>query len=40
MPTMTTVKAQSRFGGLLDLAQGEPVAVTRRGRTFAYVVSE
>ncbi len=40
MPTMTAVKAQSRFGELLDLAQREPVAVTRHGRTVAYVVSE
>ncbi len=40
MTTMTAVKAQSRFGELLDLAQREPVAVTRHGRTVAYVVSE
>jgi antitoxin Phd len=40
MPTMTAVRAQSRFGELLDLAQREPVAVTRHGRTVAYVVSE
>jgi antitoxin Phd len=40
MPSMTAVKAQSRFGELLDLAQREPVAVTRHGRTVAYVVSE
>lgn len=40
MQTLTSVQAQNRFGELLDLAQREPVAVTRRGRTVAYVVSE
>ena len=40
MQKITSVQAQSRFGELLDLAQREPVAVTRRGRTVAYVISE
>lgn len=40
MLTMTSVEAQSRFGELIDRAQREPVEVTRRGRTVAYVVSE
>lgn len=38
MITVTSVEAQSRFGELLDRAQREPVEVTRRGRTVAYVV--
>ncbi len=40
MLTVTSVEAQSRFGELIDRAQREPVQVTRRGRTVAYVVSE
>ena len=40
MITITSVEAQSRFGELIDRAQREPVEVTRRGRTVAYVVSE
>lgn len=40
MLTVTSVEAQSRFGELIDRAQREPVEVTRRGRTVAYVVSE
>ncbi|MDP1527185.1 MAG: type II toxin-antitoxin system prevent-host-death family antitoxin [Rhodocyclaceae bacterium] len=40
MITITSVEAQSRFGELIDRAQREPIAVTRRGRTVAYVVSE
>lgn len=40
MIALTSVEAQSRFGELIDRAQREPVAVTRRGRTVAYVVSE
>jgi prevent-host-death family protein len=39
MHTLTSVDAQNRFGELLDTAQREPVAVTRRGRVSAYVVS-
>lgn len=39
MITVTAVEAQSRFGELLDRAQREPVAVTRHGRTVAFVVS-
>lgn len=40
MITVTSVEAQSRFGELIDRAQREPVEITRRGRTVAYVVSE
>jgi len=40
MITVTSVEAQSRFGELIDRSQREPVQVTRRGRTVAYVVSE
>ncbi len=39
MMTVTSVEAQSRFGELVDRSQREPIAVTRRGRTVAYVVS-
>ena len=39
MITLTSVEAQSRFGELIDRSQREPVEVTRRGRTVAYVVS-
>ena len=35
---VTSVQAQSRFKELIDRSQREPVAVTRRGRTVAYVV--
>ncbi len=40
MITVTSVEAQNRFGELIDRSQREPVAITRRGRTVAYVVSE
>ncbi|WP_058556815.1 type II toxin-antitoxin system prevent-host-death family antitoxin [Thiohalocapsa sp. ML1] len=40
MVTVTSAEAQNRFGELIDRAQREPVEVTRRGRTVAYVVSE
>lgn len=40
MITVTSVEAQTRFGELIDRSQREPVAITRRGRTVAYVVSE
>lgn len=40
MITVTSAEAQSRFGELIDRSQREPVEVTRRGRTVAYVVSE
>lgn len=40
MLTVTSVEAQNRFGELIDRSQREPVEVTRRGRTVAYVVSE
>lgn len=39
MLSVTSVEAQSRFGELIDRSQREPIAVTRRGRTVAYVVS-
>ena len=39
MIAVTSVEAQSRFGELIDRSQREPVEVTRRGRTVAYVVS-
>lgn len=40
MIAVTSVEAQSRFGELIDRSQREPIQVTRRGRTVAYVVSE
>ncbi len=39
MVKMTSVQAQNRFGELIDTAQREPVAITRHGRTAAFVVS-
>ena len=36
---MTSVEAQNHFGELLDTAQREPVTITRRGRSVAFVVS-
>lgn len=39
MITLTSVEAQNRFGELLDTAQREPVTITRRGRTVAFMVS-
>lgn len=39
MKTLTSVEAQNRFGELLDAAQREPVTITRRGRTAAFLVS-
>lgn len=40
MIAVTSVEAQSRFGELIDRSQREPIKVTRRGRTVAYVISE
>lgn len=40
MVAVTSVDAQNRFGELVDRAQREPIEITRRGRTIAYVVSE
>jgi prevent-host-death family protein len=37
--SVTSVEAQNRFGELIDAAQREPVSITRRGRTVAFVVS-
>jgi prevent-host-death family protein len=39
MVTKTSAEAQNQFGQLLDLAQREPVVITRHGRPAAYVVS-
>ncbi len=35
----TSAEAQNQFGKLLDTVQREPVAITRHGRTAAYIVS-
>ena len=40
MITVTSIEAQNRFGELIDRSRREPIKVTRRGRTVAYVVSE
>jgi prevent-host-death family protein len=39
MLTKTSAEAQNKFGELLDLAQREPVAITRHGRPAAFLVS-
>lgn len=39
MVTKTSAEAQNKFGELLDLAQREPVAITRHGRPAAFVIS-
>lgn len=39
MRIVTSVEAQNRFGELLDSAQREPVTITRRGRTVAFMLS-
>jgi len=39
MITKTSAEAQNKFGELLDLAQREPVAITRHGRPAAFMVS-
>ena len=39
MRSLTSVEARNRFGELLDAAQREPVSITRRGRSVAFVVS-
>ena len=39
MRTMTSAEAQNHFGMLLDVAQREPVTITRRGRPVAYLFS-
>lgn len=39
MLTMTSLVAQNQFGTLIDTSQREPVAVTRRGRPVAVVLS-
>ena len=40
MRTMPSVEAQNHFGELLDTAQREPITITRRGRTVAFVLSK
>ncbi len=39
MISITSVEAQNRFGQLLDMAQREPITVTRHGRPAAFIVS-
>lgn len=39
MLTMTSLAAQNQFGALIDTSQRQPVAVTRRGRPVAVVLS-
>lgn len=39
MRTMTSLVAQNQFGALLDASQRQPIAVTRRGRPVAVVLS-
>ncbi len=39
MLTMTSLAAQNQFGMLIDASQRQPVAVTRRGRPVAVVLS-
>ena len=39
MLTMTSLAAQNQFGALIDTSQRQPVAVTRRGRPVAVVMS-
>jgi antitoxin Phd len=40
MVTVTSVEARRRFGELIDCSQRELVAVTRHGRTVAYIVAK
>ena len=39
MITKTSAQAQNEFGQLLDLAQREPVAITRHGRPAAFIIA-
>jgi prevent-host-death family protein len=39
MMTMTASEAKNRFGEVLELAQREPIAIERHGRTSVYVVA-
>jgi prevent-host-death family protein len=39
MKVVTSVEAQNHFGELLDNAQRQPIKITRRGRTVAFVIS-
>lgn len=36
---LTSADAQNRFGQLLEMAQREPVAITRHGRTAGFVIA-
>lgn len=38
MQQIPSAEAQNRFGRLLDMAQREPVAITRHGRVAGYVI--
>lgn len=40
MQTFTANEAKTRFGEFIDLAQSEPVRVTRRDRVIGVMVSE
>jgi PHD/YefM family antitoxin component YafN of YafNO toxin-antitoxin module len=40
MLTVSSSQAQSRMGAMLNCAQKETVAITRRGRTVAYMVDQ
>ena len=39
MIRVTSADAQNRFGQLLEMAQREPVAITRHGRTAGFVIA-
>ncbi len=39
MLTITSLAAQNQFGTLIDASQRQPIAVTRRGRPVAVVLS-
>lgn len=39
MLTMTSLAAQNQFGALIDTSQRQPIAITRRGRPVAVVLS-
>lgn len=39
MPTFAASEAKNNFGRLIDAAQRSPVAIKRRGRSVAFVIS-
>ena len=39
MLTFSSGQAQNRFGAVLDAVQREPIAITRHGRTAAFLIS-